>query len=82
MNTTANLKARSCERLALADAREFQETGIDRLRAESEGLRRTFSLQFAERSRPGQREEYDLFARDGADVVMQAQHLDACDFLN
>ena len=29
-----------------------------------------------------QGEEHDLFSGDGADVVVQAQHLDACDLLN
>ena len=32
--------------------------------------------------RLGEREEHDLFAGDGADVVVQAQHLDAGDFLD
>ena len=32
---------------------------------------------FAEKRRLGQGEEHDFFASYGADVVMQAQHLDA-----
>ena len=32
--------------------------------------------------RVGQGEEHDLFSGHGADVVVQAQHLDACDVLD
>ena len=39
-------------------------------------------LRFAELRRFGQGEEHDLFAGDGADVVVQAHDLDAGDFLD
>jgi hypothetical protein len=37
-------------------------------------------LKLADQRRLGQGEEHHLFAGDGADIVMQAQHLDAGDF--
>jgi hypothetical protein len=41
-----------------------------------------FLLGFAEERRFGQGENHDLFSGRGADVMMQAQHLDASDLLD
>ena len=66
--------------VVLADLTQFRTRLMDPTRARLE--KNLFLLGLAESRRFGQRKNHNLFTRDGADVVVQAQGFTAGDVLN
>ena len=75
--TTSNMFARLVG--AQSTARWLVKSCNHALRTMGMRKKNLLLFRFAERGRLGQGEEHDLLAGYGADIVVQAQHLDAGD---